>query len=190
MILVENRAIPKIEIPNSLVESEAKDPYLCPWAEWYYLVIMAYWLQDKKNARACVEQNIHTCSVVHENSATSLEQVSVLHKGFLIPGSTHQNWFGERETKTGASTALILNGNHRGMIVIPGQIGYSVGRTLDPSRAYEPFYELKAKSKLGDLQIEYTEAQKKILDEAVQSTDNNLRKLFNVVSKALSAVEK
>lgn len=192
MVLAEALKLPEIHISNKPNFQEAKDPYLCPWADWYYLVIMAYWLQNRDNSKSLVEQHVLSANIITEeiNQVESKSRVKVLHKGFLIPGNTHKNWSGKRPTKTGAQTGLVLSGEHKGMIVIPNSQGYSVGRMLKPSSAYKPFYDLKATAKPGDTRVEYIETQKDILDRAVavENQAESLNKLFESISATLTAV--
>jgi hypothetical protein len=149
---------------------------------------MAYWLQGKsKEARTLVEEKVSSV-LVNEGGAISTKPVEVLRKGFLLPKDNHPNWSENRSTKTGASTALILNGEHQGMIVIPSGIRYSVGRMLNPEQAYNAFYSLKATSKPGNPQLEYIEVQKTVLDKALVAA-GSLTKLYNSVSATLAGVK-
>lgn len=106
-------------VPSPVIEQPAVDPYLCYWAEWYFLVYLSKIFIDGKS----LSPNLLVDSGGEKELVFSVQKES-------ISGMTHQSWDNPRSVKLGATTRLVLTGSLNNMILIPNIQGYSIGRRL------------------------------------------------------------
>jgi hypothetical protein len=106
-------------VPNRVIEQPAVDPYLCYWAEWYFLVYLS---------KIFIDGEFLPPDLI-VNSGDAKELVYSVQKDW-ISGMTHQSWDNPRSVRLGATTRLVLTGSLKDMILIPQNQSYSIGRRL------------------------------------------------------------
>lgn len=113
----------QIEISQLPVQEQAaNDPYLCYWAEWYYMVVLSAILVGEPEAQNRVLSSLATIDVVLPNRLT--ESATILQKGFTLSDK-------DVTFKTGALTGLILDGSLQNWILLPSGTGQpTLGRKL------------------------------------------------------------
>jgi hypothetical protein len=171
----------ELKITGEIVEQPAKDPYLCPWADWYFTVLLTYMAQTDTDIK--LEQiNIdfdYTKEKALIVSKNTIDRIPVL-------GVSHSS-----SVRLGAATSLILTGSLQNMIIIPNRTGgFSIGRRLETDFSYfnNLYWPLQAQRQLqaGGRKDSYLEAQHSILETGkVNFGASSYRELFEIAKQLI-----
>jgi hypothetical protein len=115
---------------------EGSDPYLCKWAEFYFLALMSAVAAGK------AQPTLSTLTITDQFGRR--ETATILEKSMLY-GVEHPLFGSEkRHIRLGQRTALVLTGQLKDAIVIPGEEQYTLGRSLRKNLQYVLTLHLEA----------------------------------------------
>jgi hypothetical protein len=137
----------------------ARDPNLCYWAEWYYLLLVASFLET-----GSLGENIpHLISIFYPENASqnekaiAVEKVAAADLMYVVDGQ--DKWLSPRRFKLGARTALVVRGALTGMVLIPQPdnkfvIGRPLGAGFETAAGFDQHYKKKLHNDPNDVMAE------------------------------------
>jgi hypothetical protein len=162
-------------------EQPAADPNLCPWAEWYYSVLLAFVAENGSTTQL---ERINVFIDGIEESASIVSKDTI--RPVSIPSVSERS-----SVRLGASTSLVLTGSLQNAILVPnGRQTFTFGRQLKPDFAYfsEMYADRQAQKQLqtGGAKDPYLEAQYQILESGKNKFQvSTYRQLFEAAKQVV-----